>query len=57
MALDQNEYSKSLFSYQDLALKVGINNPTLITSWVSKFREQGVRIEEVYCINNAHNLH
>lgn len=29
-------------SYRDLAMKFGINTPTLIAAWVSKFREQGV---------------
>lgn len=29
-------------SYQDLALKLGINNPSLVNDWVSKFRKEGV---------------
>lgn len=29
-------------SYQDLALKLGINNPSLVSDWVSKFRKEGV---------------
>lgn len=35
-------YLTTEISYKDLAMKLGINNPALITSWVAKFREQGV---------------
>ncbi len=35
-------YLTTEISYKDLALKLGINNPSLITSWVSKFRNEGV---------------
>ena len=29
-------------SYKNLAISLGINNPALITSWVSKFRKDGI---------------
>lgn len=35
-------YLTKEISYKDLALKLGINNPALITGWVSKFRKEGV---------------
>lgn len=35
-------YLTTEISYKDLAMKLGINQPALISSWVSKFREQGV---------------
>ncbi len=35
-------YLTTEISYKDLALKLGINNPALITSWVSNFRKEGV---------------
>jgi transposase len=35
-------YLTTEISYKDLALKVGMNNPTLVSSWVSKFRKEGV---------------
>lgn len=35
-------YLTTEISYKDLAMKLGINQPALITRWVSKFREQGV---------------
>ena len=35
-------YLTTEISYHDLALKVRMNNPSLIVSWVSKFCEQGV---------------
>lgn len=35
-------YLTTEISYKDLALKRGMNNPSLITSWVSKFRKEGV---------------
>ena len=34
-------YLSTEVSYQDLALSVGINNPTLITKWVNDFRIAG----------------
>ena len=34
-------YLSSEISYQDLALQEGINNPSLITSWVNRFRAAG----------------
>ncbi len=34
-------YLTSELSYQELALQVGIANPALITSWVSKYRVAG----------------
>ena len=34
-------YLTSELSYQELALQVGITNPALITSWVSKYRAAG----------------
>ncbi len=37
-------YLTTEISYQDLALQLGINNPTLITGWVSKFRKYGVEV-------------
>lgn len=35
-------YLTTEISYKDLALERGMNNPSLITSWVSKFRKEGV---------------
>lgn len=35
-------YLTTEISYKDLSLKIGINNPALITSWVSKFHKEGV---------------
>lgn len=35
-------YLTTEISYKDLAMKLGINQPALISSWVAKFREQGV---------------
>lgn len=35
-------YLTTEISYSDLAMKLGINNPALIASWVSKFRKEGV---------------
>lgn len=35
-------YLTTEISYKDLALKLGINNPALITSWVSNFHKEGV---------------
>jgi transposase len=35
-------YLTTEISYKDLALKLGIYNPALIASWVSKFRKDGV---------------
>jgi transposase len=37
-------YLTTEISYQDLALQLGINTPTLITGWVSKFRKYGVEV-------------
>ena len=34
-------YLKTEISYQDLALSVGINNPSLITKWVNDYRIAG----------------
>ncbi len=34
-------YLSSEMSYQDLALQEGINNPSIIGSWVNRFRECG----------------
>lgn len=35
-------YLTTEISYQDLAIIFGINNPSLLNSWVSKFRKEGV---------------
>lgn len=35
-------YLTTEISYQNLALKFGMNNPDLITIWVSKFRKESV---------------
>lgn len=35
-------YLTTEISYKDLAMKLGINQPALISTWVAKFREQGV---------------
>lgn len=35
-------YLTTEISYKDLAMKLGINQPALISSWVSKFRDQEV---------------
>lgn len=35
-------YQMSEMSYREVANTLGINNPPLITSWVRKFREDGV---------------
>ena len=35
-------YLTTELSYKDLAISLGINNPALITSWVSKFRKNGI---------------
>ena len=35
-------YLTTEISYKDLAIFFGINNPALVTSWVSKFRKEGV---------------
>ncbi len=35
-------YLTSEVSYQDLAMKCGINNPSLITQWVSSYRTGGL---------------
>jgi len=35
-------YLTTEISYKDLALKLGMNNPSLIATWVSKFRKEGV---------------
>lgn len=35
-------YLTTDISYKDLAMKLGINQPALITNWVAKFREQGI---------------
>lgn len=35
-------YLTTEISYRDLAMKLGITQPSLITTWVAKFREQGV---------------
>ena len=34
-------YLTSEFSYQELALQVGINNPTMIARWVNEFKIAG----------------
>lgn len=34
-------YLTEEISYKNLAMKFGINNPSLVTAWVGKFREKG----------------
>jgi len=35
-------YLKTEISYQELAAKLGISNPSLLCQWVSKFRKYGI---------------
>lgn len=35
-------YLTTEISYKDLAISLGINNPALIASWVSKYRKEGI---------------